>query len=647
MRDLFSTLISDEQLVSAWEKVAENAGSPGGDGVTIQKFQRRLEQNIRQLQAQLRDGDYFPGPLRAVDIPKRDGGQRRLNIPCIRDRIAQTAVAQLLDPVLDPLFSPDSFAYRSGRSVDMAVRRVDALRRQGYGWVAESDIRRCFDSIPHEPLLVRLSEVLRDHPGQEDMLDLIALWLEHFGAEMDTPGIGLSQGSPIAPLLCNFYLDQFDDGLAEIGIRCVRFADDFVLLAKTEAQAHNALGHASGILREHGLELHGDKTRVVPFDEGMEFLGHLFIRSMVLRQVSDPDEGSGRLLKAAPSAALPADVPKHDAEAYRVLYLTEDDLVLDLRNLSFSIQREGHEVIAVHPEAVARVEVGPDATVTDRALRQALAAGTELAFVNGRGETKGWLRAPDFDRAGLHLAQARLCLDPKLSVDMARRLVGLRLRNMRAQLHRLNRRSRDTQVIAATAGLGRILRKLPDSGAVPELMGQEGAAAALYWPALGRLCGAVQGNFMRQRPARDALNAAINYLTAMLERDIHSAILRAGLHPGFGLLHTPRDRHEACVYDLMEGFRAPLTEGVAVTLFNQSRLREQMFDVCDDSVRIDRDGIRALITGYERTVSRKLRSVHSGQQRTWRAIMLEEARAFGRHCSDPTKNPFEGQVLDY
>lgn len=390
MRDLFSTLISEEHLINAWQKVSENEGSAGGDGVTLEKYARRLEGNLRQLQASVRDGDYFPGPLRAVDIPKRRGGTRRLNIPCIADRVAQTAVAQLLDPVLDPLFSPDSFAYRSGRSVDMAVRRVDALRRQGYDWVAESDIRQCFDSIPHDPLLERLAIVLRDHPGHQDVLDLIALWLEHFGAEFATPGMGLAQGSPLAPLLCNFYLDEFDDDLAEIGIRCVRFADDFVLLAKSEAQAHNALGHASGILREHGLELHGDKTRVVPFDEGMEFLGHLFIRSMVLRQVSDPEEDSGSLLKAPPEIdrAVKPEV-EHDAEAYRVLYLTDDGLALDLRNLSYSVEKDGHEIMAVHPATVARIEVGPSASVTDRALRRALEAETELAMSMGGDRRRG------------------------------------------------------------------------------------------------------------------------------------------------------------------------------------------------------------------------------------------------------------------
>jgi len=651
MTDLFETLWSEAQLATAWEKVKSNDGAPGGDGVTLAQYGRARARNLSSLAARLRDGDYRPGPLRPADIPKPRGGTRRLMIPCIDDRVAQTAAAQVLDPILDPMFSPDSFAYRSGRSVDMAVRRVDALRRQGFAWVAETDIRRCFETIPHDPLLARLDTALAEHPGQTALVDLIALWLEHFGADLDTPGRGLAQGSPLAPLLCNFYLDEFDDALDDLGIRYVRFADDFVLLARTEAQAHRALGQAAGVLRDHGLDIHGDKTRVVGFDEGLEFLGHLFLRALVLRQINDPEENPAETWRAVTqidqdNRPLP-DPPAHDPDAYRVLYLTEADRRLDLRNLSFAVREGDRELAAMHPRNVDRIEIGPGAGISAEALRHALATETDLAFVDGRGRTEGWLQPPAFDRAGLHLAQARLILDDALAADLARRLVDLRLRNQRAQLHRLNRLPKDPDVIGATRTLGRILRKLPRADTVDALRGHEGEAGAVYWPALGRLCAGASGRFRRQRPARDPLNAALNYLTAMLERDVRAAILRGGLHPGFGLLHRPRDRHEACVYDLMEGFRAPLSEGLAVTLFNRNRLRPGMFSETADGIRIGRDGIRALIVGYEQTVSRTLRSTHSGKTRPWRAIMLEEVRAYARHCADPGKHPFQGQRLDY
>ena len=651
MSDLFADLIQHSSLLKAWEKVASNEGGPGGDGVSLKHYRRRLDRNLTALAATLRDGDYAPGPLRQVDIPKRDGDTRRLLIPCINDRVAQTAVCRLLDPILDPMFSPDSFAYRAGRSVDMAVRRVDALRRRGYGFVAETDIRRCFDTIPHDPLLARLDEALCLYSNHEPLIDLISLWLEHFAMDMATPGRGLAQGSPLAPLLCNFHLDQLDDALDDLGIRFVRFADDFVMLARTEAQAHQALGHAAGILRDHGLEIKGAKTRVASFDDGLEFLEHLFLRSLVLRQINDPDENPVETWRAVAQVSqndlAPPTPPPSDPDAYRVLYVMEHGRHLGLRNSAYCVSQDGKDLAAMHHKNVERIEIGPGVTISTEALRQALAADTELAFCGGHGQTEGWLQRPEFDRAALHLAQARLILDDFMAVDLARRIVCLRIRNQRAQLQRLNRTPKDPDLAMSARNLGRILRKLPQAGSINAIRGHEGEAASVYWPALGRVCMSVQGRFTRQRPARDALNAALNYLTAMLERDVRAAALRAGLHPGFGLLHRPRDHHDACVYDLMEGFRAPLTEGLAVQLFNQNRLRAEMFASTDNGIRIERDGIRALITGYETAVSRKLRSTHSGRNRTWRAIMLEEARAYGRHCADPEKNPFQGQQLDY
>ena len=147
--------------------------------------------------------------------------------------------------------------------------------------------------------------------------------------------------------------------------------------------------------------------------------------------------------------------------------------------------------------------------------------------------------------------------------------VAPRLRNQRARLQVLNRGT-VIEVAAACGTLGRILRKLAKADDVAVLRGHEGAAAAAYWPALARLCEAHVGRFTRQRPAHDPLNAAINYLTGMLSGDIRAAVLAAGLHPGFGVLHQPADGHQACIWDLMEGFRALLTEGLAVGAIAES-----------------------------------------------------------------------------
>ncbi len=191
---------------------------------------------------------------------------------------------------------------------------------------------------------------------------------------------------------------------------------------------------------------------------------------------------------------------------------------------------------------------------------------------------------------------------------------------------------------AALAAMGRHLRKLPYAADVPALRGLEGVTAAEYWPALGLLAKGAEQPFRRQRPARTPLNAALNYLAALLARDSYAATLAAGLHPGFGLLHTPRDRADAAVYDLMEPFRAPLAEGLAAFLLNAKRLRPEMFTPTDNGVRISTAGRRALITGYEQALAKRVNAPGRKVRLAWRPMMRRQAQDMARACrkGDPT-----------
>lgn len=181
------------------------------------------------------------------------------------------------------------------------------------------------------------------------------------------------------------------------------------------------------------------------------------------------------------------------------------------------------------------------------------------------------------------------------------------------------------EVTAALATLKRHLAKLPGFADVAALRGAEGHAAALFWPALGRLAEGAPAPFRRKRPATDPLNAAINYLIGVLERDIAQSIGASGLHPGFGFLHGARDGNWALVWDLMEPFRAPLTEGIAAHLFNARRLRPEIFDMRPESVAIDPAGRRALVRGYETAVARVVNVPGRGQRLAWRPMMRWQA----------------------
>lgn len=658
---LFEAISRLDTLEAAWEKVRANAGGAGGDRVTVEEFSIDVPTRLVRLQLALRHGTYRPGPLRRVEVPKDSGGVRVLSIPTIADRVVQTAAALVLGPRLDAEMAESSFGYRPGRSVAMAVARVADLRRAGYGWVVDGDIERYFDRVPHDRLLARLERSV----AEPAVLDLVALWLDAFSGPEGGWGLGLPQGSPIAPLLANLYLDDVDERIAGRGVRLVRFADDFLLMCRSEAAAGNARDRMAALLAEHGLRLNPDKTRVVPFEQGFRFLGHLFVRSLVVKEIDTGDEpaapdalrpDAARLLAAHPD---PAEEGADDddggrAPGLRVLYVTEPGRRLDLRNQAFTVTEEGAELIAIPPQRLDRVELGPASDAEPRALRHALAHGVRVAFVDGNGDAVGTLEPALSARAGLHLAQARCALDPALRLDLARRIVGGRLANQRALLARLNRRRKRDDVADTVRALTAALRRLPLAADVAELMGHEGAAAALYWPALGR-CLDHGWRFDRRlrRPPPDPVNLVFSFLATLLHRDVAALAVRHGLHPGFGVLHTARDGAEACVSDLMEEFRAPLAEGLAVYLFNNRILHRDGFvhgggagndEAGGAPVRIQPDARRAVIRGWERWLDRPVRGA-DGIRRLWRRQIEAQTLAYARAVQGEA--PYEPYRMDY
>lgn len=638
--NLWHQVCSIAALDRAWEKVRSNAGCSGGDGITISQFQPRAARQLITLATALEGGGYRPSPLRQIDIPKKKGGTRRLLIPSIIDRIVHTSIASALNPILEPQFEEGSFAYRPGRSVQQAVQAIDRFRKAGYWYVIEADIVGFFDQIRHENLMHKLEQALGDHEGAEELVDCLAHWMEHLAEHTGVSGKGVAQGSPVSPILANLYLDSLDEALDKKGVRIVRFADDFVVLCKKRDTAEEALKLATDVLAEHGLELHADGTRVIDFDRGFEFLGHLFVRSLVMHKVSDPEEDLISVLRdvagedtrvAEKALDLEQDIATEKAAGYdrgdRVLYLNEAGRSLTLRNLSYSVRNaEDREIAAISHDRVDRIEISNRVSFDPSIIKHALGTETELVFVNGYGEAEGWLATPNVNHGALHYSQAEALLDPTFRLDMARKIVDARIRNQRTQLFRLNRRQKHADVTDKLSHMGRTLRRLKAATSVQELLGYEGAASADYWPAIGALsAGASSQRFKRERPALTPLNATLNYFTAILERDVRSALLSANLHTGFGILHSARDRSDAAVYDLMEAFRAPLAEGLAVFLFNSNRLKNDMFTKTEGGIRIQSSARRAIITGYEQALAKRVNVTGKNVKLAWRPLMRRQA----------------------
>ena len=295
----------------------------------------------------------------------------------------------------------------------------------------------------------------------------------------------------------------------------------------------------------------------------------------------------------------------------RVLYVLDPNHQLLTRNRSLSVIRQDRtELISLPYRRIGRIEIGPGVSIARSVIDLSLEKKMDLVFVNGLGHTKGTLNYLDQDRGALQYAQARAILALKLRCSICKSLVEARIRNQRTQLMRLNRsRSRD-EVAASLLNMKRTLRKLPQQQTVDEIRGIEGAASALYWPALGLLIDDEHDQteaFRRTRPAKTPVNAAINYMTGILERDTLAAIHEVGLHPAFAFLHACQDNRPSLVFDLMEPFRAPLNEGLAIFLFNAKRLRPEMFATnSDGSIMISKEGIEAIIQGYESAVAKRI-----------------------------------------
>lgn len=299
-------------MQSAYEKVWRKGGSAGVDGQTLRHFEREAGQELGRLHEQLREGTYRPQPVRRAWIPKPGSREKRpLGIPAVRDRIVQGALRHVLEPIFEVEFAEHSYGFRPGKGAKDALRRVDTLLKAGHDWVVDADLKSYFDTIPQERLLALIKQRVAD--GR--VLALVESFLqagvmeEHQGWQ--PTGRGTPQGGVISPLLANLYLNPLDQQMARAGWEMVRYADDFVILCRTEAEAQEALAEVSAWVSEAGLTLHPEKTRVVDTTRrgGFDFLGYHFERGRhwprkkSLKQLRETVRGKtprkdGRSLKA-------------------------------------------------------------------------------------------------------------------------------------------------------------------------------------------------------------------------------------------------------------------------------------------------------------------------------------------------------------
>jgi group II intron reverse transcriptase/maturase len=275
--ELWARVWANQNVVRALERVERNGGAPGIDGMTVEELRQYLREHWLELRAALDQQSYQPSPVRRVEIPKPDGGVRLLGIPNVLDRFLQQAIAQMLTPLFEPIFSPHSYGFRPGRSAHDAVKQAQEYVEAGYEWAVDIDLEIFFDRVNHDMLMARMARVVKD----KRVLKLIRAYLNSGvmveGVVIDTEE-GTPQGGPLSPLLSNVMLDDLDKELEKRGHRFVRYADDCNIYVKTRRAGERVMESVKVFLEKKlKLKVNPKKSQVDRASR-VKFLGFSFYK---------------------------------------------------------------------------------------------------------------------------------------------------------------------------------------------------------------------------------------------------------------------------------------------------------------------------------------------------------------------------------
>lgn len=668
---LIDVLLRDDTLLTAWQRVWENAGMAGVDGMSVKAFNVDVINRIGRLRTQLRERRYTPGPLLQVVLPRPGKTPRLLAVPSVRDRLLQTAAALVLTPLLEPHFEQDSYGYRPRRSVAQAIARVIAGREAGFRYVVDADIHAYFDHIPRHQVLDQLRPYLPD----ESLLPLIRLWLEapiQTRRGLEYPQVGIAQGSPLSPLLANLYLDPFDEAMARDDRWLVRYADDFVILCRDNDSAERTLEEAGNWLSAAQLEFNFDKTRIVTFDMGFTFLGvrfqdqrqwaenpnaapWLFPRGL-LRQamqetvtqrqpkpvLADDDEARQTQAVAPLLPPLPMDDEPPQLTGLdeirdettappllRTLYLTEPGAYVHREGGRLLVHRGDEELSSLPIEKIDQVLVDCEGAISFGALRHLLQRQVAVVVLDRPGEPMGAFTDLAGGHTELHRAQFLRAEDPTFCLATARALVAGKIANTRLLLRRYLRfrpeLNQDWDNTLKTAQ-----RNVLSATDLDSVRGHEGAAARAWFDGLAQILGETWDFSGRNRqPPKDPVNALLSYGYAILFHSVWTLVLRRGLNPWVGSLHANRAGHPALISDLMEEFRSLIVDATMIRFLLHSDVHPKDFrsqasaedghtSDTTQGYRLPRDLRRRFVHSLEQKLNSAIQHPATGEQLDWR-----------------------------
>ena len=272
---MLERILSDENIKTAYKRVCANKGVGGVDGVTVQELEKYMQENWNCIKEQIRTRTYKPQPVKRVEIPKPNGGVRKLGIPTVIDRVIEQAITQILTPIFEPIFSDFSYGFRPNRRCEQAIVKLLEYFNDGYLWVVDIDLEKFFDNVPQDKLMSYVGRVIHDGDTESLIRKYLKAGVMEKGIYKATD-IGTPQGGNLSPLLSNIMLNELDKELESRGRHFTRYADDVVIVVKSKAAATRVMySITKWIEKELGLKVNATKTKVTP-PSRLKYLGFGF-----------------------------------------------------------------------------------------------------------------------------------------------------------------------------------------------------------------------------------------------------------------------------------------------------------------------------------------------------------------------------------
>ncbi|GER94336.1 CRISPR-associated endonuclease Cas1 [hot springs metagenome] len=567
-----------------------------------------------QIVSDLIAGTYTPEPNTAFRIKKKDGTFRLIEQLSLKDLIVSQLLLKFLSEPFDRILEESSIGFRKGISRERAIELFEIAVKEGYHYVIESDIEDFFPSVSLEIL-----NILIDHyiPSKDIITKTtIKKLLTNGYYESNTyhPRTkGLAQGNPLSPLFANLYLDTFDEQIAGMNLRLIRYADDFVILTKSKAEAEEALLKTESFLSDLGMRLKKEKTAIKSVFDGFEFLGLQFKKGEVIAI-------SGETVR----------------RFKKPLYITEPYVFISLNGDTISIKKNGQTIESLPIRRLSEIMAMGNVALSSSLIKKCTEWNIPLTLTLGSGYFVTTIKPETKAHFDISYQQANKYynLSDAMRHEIAKDIVLSKLENYKT-LFRSKRLSSDAPIFHA---IDRALNSVNLSTDLNELRGIEGITSKMFFGALNTLIDNPAFHIKhRRRESPDRINSLLNLAHYVIFSRINATIRSVGLNPYLGFLHAPENRYESLAADIQEPFRAQ-TEGIIIKILNMNMIKEDDFTETEKGFYLRKNAIKTFLNIFEAELDRKSKKntvsikdeIYSQIIRVKQYMIMDEALIFYR-----------------